>query len=78
MITFVTDVLPGEPDILEGVRYKELRILAIDDSPIKTVPAPKGGWTHEVLQNTGALLADETEEGANAYLGSEFVGSTEV
>ncbi len=56
MLQFITDVLPGEPDILDDVRHKELRILNIDGSPIKTVPAPADGWTHDATTGSGRTV----------------------
>lgn len=78
MIQFLTDSVPGEFDILDDLRHKDLYIRHIDDRLIKTISAPSGGWTHESLQDLGFLLQDETQDGANAFLGRDFVGSTEV
>ena len=40
--------------------------------------APAEGWTHERLQEKARGLSILTADGANAWLGAELVGSTEV
>lgn len=78
-MTFITDVKGDEPVILTAELAQEpLTITALEDKThiIATYPAPVGGWTHERLC---ALDIDYGEHGAgDAYLGSEWVGSTEV
>ena len=77
-ITFITDVKAGEPDILSPVRGETLHIKDLDGQPITTIPAPYKGWTHQVLKATAEQLAAKTSDGANAWLGEHWVGSTEV
>jgi hypothetical protein len=77
-ISFITDVQKGEPDILKPVRYEHLRILDLDDAIISVSPAPLGGWEHKLLVVEADNIAAKTNFGANAYLGSTWVGSTEV
>lgn len=81
-ITFVTDQRPGEPDILQGVQLQPLLIRSIDSSQVLLRVLPSGPWTHEALVETGRgieqMLSADIERGVNAYLGSQWVGSTEV
>lgn len=76
-IHFITDQQPGEPDTLADCRHDSLHITDLDGTPICTVAAPTEGWDHWALCQLGVdpvLLRD----GADAYLGSTWVGSTEV
>lgn len=41
-------------------------------------PAPAGGWTHHRLCVLGQRIGPLTADGADAYVGGEWVGSTEV
>ncbi|MCH8552516.1 MAG: hypothetical protein LAT62_11300 [Natronospirillum sp.] len=88
MITFVTDIRPGESPILtDSNRYWDLVItdLAGVDGSFR-IPAPPSGWTHDVLESH-AHAGPVTQDGLNAYLVPQaqslserhcFVGSTEV
>ncbi|QGQ72499.1 hypothetical protein [Halomonas sp. PA16-9] len=81
-ITFVTDQSPGEPDILQGVQLQPLLIRPLGSSQVLLRVLPSGPWTHDALVETGRgieqMLATEIEQGVDAYLGSRWVGSTEV
>lgn len=81
-ITFVTDQWPGEPDILSGHQMKPLTIMDLDRSQVLLRVLPPGPWTHEALVKVGdgitQVLAQEGENGVEAFLGSQWVGSTEV
>ncbi|MBF6615539.1 MAG: hypothetical protein ITG07_02315 [Candidimonas sp.] len=78
MITFVTDQEAGEPDILTPVALRELRVLSLQGAEIHREPPPEHGWTHPRLQALAALLEGQTQAGADAFLGDDWVGSTEV
>ena len=78
MIYFVTDRRPGERDILPGVAHEPLSVTSLDGSLITTTQPPPGGWTHDRLQEEAQRLADATRDGADAWLGTTWVGSTEV
>lgn len=78
MICFVTDVWEGEPDILQAVRGESLQVYDLDGGLIGTIPAPADGWGHDALECQAERLALKTRDGADAYLGSQWVGSTEV
>lgn len=77
MITFITDQRPGEPDILAPVKFSDLLILDLDGRSLASVAAPVGGWTHEILSRQCANLVDDAN-GVEAFLGDQWVGSTEI
>lgn len=77
-ISLVTDVMPGEPDILSPVKHCALIITDFDGDKIKDIPAPAGGWTHEALMALAETVSIPAGDGANAHLGDCWIGSTEV
>ena len=81
-ITFVTDQRPGEPDLLSGHQLEALTIMDLDRSKVLLRVLPSGPWTPEALVETGdgiaQMLPQEVENGVEAFLGSQWVGSTEV
>lgn len=78
MITFITDVKPGEQDILTAVCQYPLQVRTLEGEIIDEVTAPENGWTHLLLALEAERLAPFTGGGADAYLGDIWVGSTEV
>lgn len=80
VLTFITNVLPGETDILLRVASETLRITDLDGVEIIQIHPITGPWTHEKLMQVSESLAilDALKNGANAYLGDTWVGSTEV
>lgn len=79
MICFVTDIgSPCEADILMPLSDEPLVVLSLDGQVITKVEAPPAGWTHEGLVAEAVRLEGRTTEGAEAYLGGVWVGSTEV
>ena len=81
MITFVTDVRPGEPDILTPFADMDLTIHdALDGGELQRIPAPAGGWPHELLIEQAGRIANIIDSGKplDARLAGQFVGSTEV
>lgn len=78
MITFVTDTKEGETDLLGDTRKQPLVVLALDGSLITEIGPPLNGWTHEALENQANILSQKTRQGAEAFLGNTWVGSTEV
>lgn len=81
-IKFVTDQWPGEPDILAGHQLEPLTIQDLDRTKVLLRVLPSGPWTHEALEETGRgieqMLPQEVAEGVDAFLGTQWVGSTEV
>lgn len=78
MICFITDIREGEMDILSPVKHEPLLVLGLDGGLIDQVIAPASGWTHDALIAQGERLTPKTKEGADAFLGSVWVGGTEV
>lgn len=79
MICFVTDIRSSvEPDILTLLKGDWLEIRSLNGEVLERIGAPSGGWTHERLVEQAELLGELTKEGAEAYLGGVWVGSTEV
>lgn len=78
MLHLVTDRHGGEPDILSPVMHEAFEIRTLAGAVLKTVPAPAAGWTHECLIAIALENEELTEDGADGYLGGEWVGSTEV
>ena len=77
-ICFVTDQRPDEKDILSPLKQSELEVRDLDGYLIRSLPAPEQGWSHAALDSLARELAPWTYRGAEAYLGGEWVGSTEV
>ncbi|MBJ7591506.1 hypothetical protein [Aeromonas veronii] len=76
---FITDILPGEPDLLTAsVIFNPLQIVDLFDRTdvLFEYPPPVDGWTHEELRALNIPL--KRLQGADAYLGEIRVGSTEV
>ncbi|BBP46343.1 hypothetical protein THMIRHAS_17160 [Thiosulfatimonas sediminis] len=78
MIKFVTDVRPGEKDILTPVKHEKLKVTDLDGRLVVVVESPVEGWSDELLWRWSEMLKQVTENGADAYLGDVWVGSTEV
>jgi hypothetical protein len=78
MITFITDVRPGEKPFSPELFQMELRITDLDHMIITTIQKPLDGWSHEKLVAIAEELHDLTLDGADARLGTTWVGSTEV
>ncbi len=78
MIHFWTDRRAGEPDILAPLKDAALVVTTIEGDSLYMSTAPAGGWTHERLEEKARGLSILTADGANAWLATELVGSTEV
>jgi hypothetical protein len=78
MLHLVTDQRPGEPEILSTVMHAVFEIRSLDGEVLKAVNAPSTGWTHELLVAIAVEHAAITRCGADGYLGTQWVGSTEV
>ncbi|MGR5178869.1 hypothetical protein [Vibrio mediterranei] len=80
MITFITDIRKDdEPDILTAVKHEALLIVSIEGQLLNRFEAPMLGWSHESL----CALSDTFPKqwsvcGADALLGEQWVGSSEV
>jgi len=78
MLTFITDTGAAEPDIHSGVAGEALVIRSLAGAQIMSIPAPAQGWTHDILMSVSEKHDDAFRDGADAYLASVWVGSTEV
>lgn len=80
-IKFITDQKDGETDILDAVKYENLRVFSDDQDCkpciVKEIEAPIGGWSHEILSSLDQSKFDIDWVG-DAFVGEEWVGSTEV
>jgi len=76
---FITDVQGNEPELLTpSLATQTLHIIvqSVSDYPPIEFPAPEGGWTHQQLCDLHLGLPERAC--ADAYLGMEWIGSTEV
>lgn len=75
----ITDVRPGEVDLIAGHESEPLVLRSLDGRKLASIPAA-APWTHEKLIDTIHANRCFIEEagGAEYYLGEQFVGSTEV
>ena len=78
MIHLVTDRRSGERDILTPVKHEPLQVRTLDGDSVLSLDPPGEGWTHRRLCETVREHEALTRDGADAYLGSEWIGSTEV
>lgn len=75
----ITDLRPGEPDILTPVRLESLVVRIKGNAATQVrIPSPPGGWTHEGLMEIASGVQLPVEEPVDAYLGDVWIGSTEV
>ncbi len=67
------------PDPIEGRQHEALRIVdRFDESvPIKTVPAPAGGWTPEAVESTSYKQVADVGQPWSAFVGDEWIGCSD-
>lgn len=64
----------NEQDLLVGFEHEELTLVNTDDDGVVAkIPAPAEGWTHLALEE----YAEVDICPVDAFLGTQFVGSTE-
>ena len=86
MLHLVTEQEAGEPDILSVVMHSAFEIrpqpgfvlIGVAGDVLVTVPAPESGWTHAQLVATAVEHEAVTPDGADGYLGGQWIGSTEI
>lgn len=79
MITFITEIRNNEPDILTPCKHERLLVMSIEGQFLNSYEAPREGWTHETLVKLSKVFPDQWAVcGADATLGDQFVGSTEI
>lgn len=75
-------IMPSEPDLLLGNEQNMLIIRNLEATSFIEVEPPHGGWTHDALghavKHPDVLGFLRANGGADAYLGSGWIGSTEV
>ncbi|WP_299143618.1 hypothetical protein [uncultured Vibrio sp.] len=67
---------PAEPDLIEGQALAPLRIVSLEGEDVVQYLAPKGGWTHDALECVDYFSV--SPDGWDAYLGEQWIGSSEV
>jgi hypothetical protein len=80
MLKFITDIQnENEPDILTKVQHETLLILSIEGQYLGSYEPPEHGWTHEKLTSMAESFPSEWNFcGADALIGDQWVGSTEI
>jgi 5'-deoxynucleotidase len=80
MITFITQQeTTEEPDILTSNQSRSLIVTSLEGQQLALFLAPEEGWTHEKLCALNDTFPPQWHVcGAEAYLGDQWVGSTEV
>ncbi len=67
---------PAEPDLLLGHEFTALRILDLDGVEQISYQPPLEGWSHSALE---CMDYDSVSpDGWDAYLGQQWIGSSEV
>ncbi|MFZ3461418.1 hypothetical protein [Vibrio harveyi] len=68
-----------EPDLLKGNEHNELIIKNLDGAVIATITlSSKMGWTHDLLEQTNSYAHCLSPDGWDAYLGKQWIGSSEI
>ncbi|KIC80947.1 hypothetical protein [Pseudomonas sp. C5pp] len=78
MLNLITDQREGEPDLLTSVKHANFEVRSLAGVVLKTITAPEGGWTHEQLVAVAVANEQITRDGADGYLGGQWIGSTEL
>lgn len=78
----ITDQQPGEPAILtNALRFAYVTIKTLEGAEVLKIAPPFKGWDHQrleqVMAETRLLMPDQFEQGVDAYLENQFIGSTE-
>jgi len=86
MIKFISDRKTRsdgtlEPCLLAGYRTAPLIIRTLEGERIAEI-LPSSPWTHEKLLELGpgleVMFSEQIKKGVDAYLGKQWVGSTEI
>ena len=76
MIIFITDQLSNNKFcLIQGREFKVLTIKSLTGDFITDIKAPENGWTTERLIQANSRIPP-LKNGANAYLDTQWVGST--
>lgn len=77
-IVIVTDQQGLEPDILTPVKFEPLVVRTLEGREVCRRNAPFGGWSHKKLLTAVGSLGADLNDGADAFLGDQWIGGTEV
>ena len=66
----------NEPDLLIGNEHQCLIIKDLDSNVVAKIHAPHSGYTHDLLESVDYFA--HSPDGWEAYLGSVWIGSSEV
>ncbi|MEH6454823.1 MAG: hypothetical protein V7749_00745 [Cocleimonas sp.] len=72
----ITRPVKCEVDFLQDLINKPLVVKDFDANIVKTIEPPLNGWTHDKLESIG--FYDYSPHYWDAYLGSVWIGSSEV
>ncbi|MCW8336559.1 hypothetical protein [Vibrio paucivorans] len=75
-MTVARSLSPAEPDLITGHTLALLRIVSLEGEEVVQYNAPKGGWTSDVLECVDYFSV--SPDGWDAYLGEQWIGSSEV
>ncbi|MCG3740697.1 hypothetical protein [Vibrio cincinnatiensis] len=64
-----------EPDLLVGFDRQPLIVKNLDGKEIHRIDAPGDGWSHDVLESIDFYCISPQWD---AYLGEQWIGSSEV
>ena len=68
-ITFLPGPIPNP--------NRSLVVMNMSDIVVCEVPPPPSGWTRDALYDAAEKLPISSIDGANLFLGDDFVGTTE-
>lgn len=77
---FITDIRDGEVPILDSDNTEALVFKSLDGTIITTI-TPAEPWTHDALERLDLneiLGPNFHREGVDAFIGTQWVGGTEV
>lgn len=75
---FITDTQGSEPCVIAGFETEPLIFQDLDGEHIATLPCLDGHWTHaKILALDLTPFQEKLRQGADAFLGKQWIGSTE-
>lgn len=77
MIYFITDHRANEPEVAFD-KDQALRLRDLEGRVVATVQAPQSGWSTADLHQAAATALGSDQCGIDAFVGDQWVGSTEV
>ena len=77
MIHFIPDHRPNEPDVAFD-KDQALSLRDLEGRVVATVQAPQSGWSTADLHQAAVTAVGRYQCGIDAFVGDQWVGSTEV